>query len=252
MFSRLHRALAVDRVVHARHVLHAACDWDHVERLAARMNPQLVVFDPYASGQLEMARYAAFCESYRSVVLLPYGDIARVGPRDLLRLAEMGVREVLIRDRDDRPAGLYRLLSRMFSAAAESKALDELGDAVPPNFQAFFLALVAAAVAPMGPTDAARLYRRHANTLREHLRAAGFPPINKMIVWARLFQAAHLLEDPARSGENVALALGFPSASALRNQFNRYVQMSLGEVRAQGGVRVVARAFTRSLAPEGL
>lgn len=247
MLSRLRRALRVDQAVRARHSLTAAADWDGVEQLAAAGAPHLLVFDPYASGRLEMGRCAEFARRYPSVSILPYGDVARGHPRDLIQLAVIGVREVLIRGQDDRPATLYLALCRMFSGSVDARVVDELGGRLPPQLEPFVRTLVSAAVAPLGPADAARLYRRHSNTLREHLRAAGFPPINKMIVWARLFQAAHLLEDPVRSAENVALALDFPSASALRNQFHRYVGMPPAGVRAGGGVRAVARAFLNAL-----
>lgn len=103
--------------------------------------------------------------------------------------------------------------------------------------------LVQTAAQPLTPADAARLYHGHANTLRVHLRAAGLPPLNQIIVWARLFRAAHLLGDPARAVESVAAALAYPSANALRNQLDRYAGLCPREVRAAGGLPALLQAF---------
>ncbi len=247
MRARLQCALRVDEAVRARHAILAADGWGEVERLMESRAPNLVVFDPCAAGDGGLSRCVELARRFPSVAFLPYCAGADSHPRDMIQLAAAGVRDVLLRDRDDRPVALYRVLVRSFSSSAGSRVMEELGPWVPEPLDAWMRALLAAAVVPLAPEDAARLYRRHANTLREHLRAAGFPPINKTIVWARLFQAAHLLDDPGRSAENVALALEFPSSAALRNQFQRYVGMSPVEVRAAGGVRAVARAFREAV-----
>ena len=49
------------------------------------------------------------------------------------------------------------------------------------------------------------------------------PPPQRLITWGRMIVAAHMLEDPYRSANGVAMALGFPSGSAFRNTCQRYL-----------------------------
>ena len=60
--------------------------------------------------------------------------------------------------------------------------------------------------------------------------------------------AARMLDDPARTVEQVALKLDFPSGAALRNMFKRYTGLRTTEVRENGGVRCLIHAFKRELA----
>jgi transcriptional regulator GlxA family with amidase domain len=58
-----------------------------------------------------------------------------------------------------------------------------------------------------------------------------------------------MLEDPARSVEQIALLLDFSSAASLRNMLKRYTGLSPREVRENGGLRCVLHAFRQTLSP---
>jgi AraC-like DNA-binding protein len=88
----------------------------------------------------------------------------------------------------------------------------------------------------------------HRKTLVDRLRAARLPPPRAMIGWCRLLMAARMLDDPARTVEQVALKLDFPSGAALRNMFKRYTGLRTAEVRENGGVRCLVHAFKQEIA----
>ncbi len=58
-----------------------------------------------------------------------------------------------------------------------------------------------------------------------------------------LFQAAYRLGDTPRTVENVALSLGFASASALRNQLRRYAGVTPHELRPGASLEVLLEEF---------
>lgn len=241
--ARLRCALRIDGAGRVRHRLVLTECWEEVHRLGSHAPLHLVVFDPFPSGRLHIEECAVFHDSFPSVPLLPYGDFSRAHARDLLRLAALGVREVVVRDEDDAPTSFHLLITGALMTSVVGEVLDDLSGIVPSHFVSLVRDLLFAAHRSLHPADVAKLYHRHPSTLREHLKAAGLPTVNKLIVWMRLFCAAHLLQDPGRSVENVALTLDFPSASALRNQLQRYSRATPQQVRAHGARQVLVAAF---------
>jgi AraC-like DNA-binding protein len=201
------------------------------------------MFDPYASGKLDLESVRLFHEQFPSVALLAYGDFARRSVRDTVRLVRIGAREIVIRGEEDNRLKFQDLITAALAPSIIGGALTELGDLLPAHLVPLFRQLLSVTDRPLTPTAVARLYHRHPNTLREHLRAAGLPPVNKLIVWVHLFQAAYRLRDTPRSVENVALSLGFASASALRNQLQRYASVTPRELRAGDGLEVLLEEF---------
>jgi hypothetical protein len=68
-----------------------------------------------------------------------------------------------------------------------------------------------------------------------------------LITWGRIIVAAHMLEDPKRSANNVASALDFPSGSAFRNTCQRYLHATPEKIRTRGGAAYAVRALLRSV-----
>jgi AraC-like DNA-binding protein len=87
---------------------------------------------------------------------------------------------------------------------------------------------------------ALRLPRR---TLGHRLMRLGVPPAASLISWGRLFMAAELLMDQARSVDDVALALGFASGSALRGMLRRYAGVTPRALRELGGAAHLRALF---------
>ncbi|MFL5383622.1 MAG: helix-turn-helix domain-containing protein [Longimicrobiaceae bacterium] len=215
-------------------------DWPALNRAARQAAAELAVVDPHACGGLDVASCAAFRAAFPSTPLLPYGDFqGRI--HDVVLLTAAGVSEVAVRDQDDAPSVFARLIDRAAAEPVCHAVMKELAPLIPSRLEAVVRHLLTTPDHCPNPACVAKLYFRHCNTLREHLRAAGLPPVNKLIVWTRLFHAAHLLGDPERTVEGVALALSFSSPSALRNQFQRYAGMTPQQVRAQGVAGVAER-----------
>jgi AraC-like DNA-binding protein len=217
--------------------------WGEVEE-SVRLHPGvLVVFDPYATGRIEAEFLLAFRAGYPSVPLFAYGDFRRHPVRDVLWLGRLGVSAGATLDHDDSPTRLRALLADALSGSAAATVLDTLGNLFPADLRLLLQEILVRAGEPLRPEDAARLYYRHPKTLRDRLRRYRLPSPEKLIVWARLFLAAHLLQDPERSVADVALCVGFPSPNALRNQFQRYAGTRPGDLRQGDGLARVLHLF---------
>jgi AraC-like DNA-binding protein len=130
------------------------------------------------------------------------------------------------------------LLSCRFLDQAE----EALRQRFPDELRPLLRHLLANACAPLDPAGAARSQFCHPKTLRARLRRAGLPSLNRLIVWTRLFYAAHLLAGSGRSVEQVARAIAYPSSAAFRAQVHRYAGVNVCELRLPDGLaRLIAR-----------
>jgi AraC-like DNA-binding protein len=216
--------------------------WSELAGAARSRTPELAVVDPCSRGVLDTEACAHFRLEFPSVVLLPYAEF-RGRARDGLQLGLLGVRHLVMRDQEDGPAAFAYLLAQARAEWLPARVFTGIGDLIPSHLRAVVHQVAAHGAEALSPARVAALYHRHPNTLREHLRAAGLPPVNKLVVWLRLFRAAHLLEDPGRSVENVAGALAFASSSGLRNQLHRYAGLTASDVRTRGGVDLLLAQF---------
>jgi AraC-like DNA-binding protein len=177
------------------------------------------------------------------VALLPYGRFDGGRARILLRLSGLGVRDGVIRGQDDEPPAIRARVAELLSRRFVDEVCAALGDLFPGSLGALLRHLLLSAGEPLDPARAARSQFCHEKTLRERLRRAGLPSLNRLIVWTRLFHAAHLLAGTGRSVQQAARAIGYPSAAAFRAQVHRYAGVHVRELRGEGGVQRLVRAF---------
>ncbi|HEX8696460.1 MAG TPA: hypothetical protein VF746_28840 [Longimicrobium sp.] len=239
--ERLRAALAPDARREPPCELAFAPAWGELLRQARVRPPDVVVFDPDAGVEGCEELHAA----QPAVALLPYGRFDGERARVLLRLSRLGVREVLIRGRDDDPPAIRAHVAELLWRPLVDEVTGALGDLFPDSLQPLLLHLLSNAAAPLDPARAARSQFCHAKTLRARLRRAGLPSLNRLIVWTRLFHAAHLMASAGRSAEQAARAIGYPSAAALRTQVHRYAGLRVRDLRRPGGLRRLLEAFRK-------
>jgi AraC-like DNA-binding protein len=215
--------------------------WGDLLCQARARAPDLVVFDPEAAADVAAWEQLA-AAAQPTVELLPYGRFDGVRARMLLRLSTLGVREVVIRGQDDEPPALRARVAELLSSRFLDQAEQSLRARFPDELRPLLRHLLANACAPLDPARAARSQFCHPKTLRARLRRAGLPSLNRLIVWTRLFYAAHLLGGSGRSVEQVAQAIGYPSSAAFRAQVHRYAGVNVCELRRADGLeRLLAR-----------
>ena len=211
--------------------------------LAAESAPQLAIFNPYPVGTLDFEACSEFHQAFPSVALLPYGIFPQRCAREVLRLAQFGVRTVVQQNIDDHRSAFRLILTEALLGSVAGRVLAELEDLIPEELMPVMRYLLLSAHRPVTPAELAKVHFTCEKTLRDHLGAAGLPPTYHLIVWARLFYVAHLLDDPGRTVENVASSLGFASHAALGSQLKRYLEISPSELRCRGGLQFLLKEF---------
>ncbi|HEX7119867.1 MAG TPA: AraC family transcriptional regulator [Longimicrobiales bacterium] len=235
---------------HASRHVRFCRSWGEFERRILTDGPQLAIFDPYADGPLRTERIARLSTRFPALALLAFAAFPPDRIQEALDLYGLGVHEVMARERGCDAHALAERIASALSRALESKVMPVLVELAPATLLPGMRALLRKARVPIGPREAGALFGAHPATIRKKLRAAGLPSLNKLIIWFRLFHAIHLLADHHRTVENVALALDFPSASALCNQMRRYVGLTPQQVR-NAGLHRGLREFARRHAVDG-
>ena len=83
-------------------------------------------------------------------------------------------------------------------------------------------------------------------TLGRWCRANGYVRPEELLMWARLFLVAALLETTDRTLESIANELGYGSPTALRNRLREYTGLTSTQIR-EGGLALVLSVFERRL-----
>lgn len=229
-----------ERVVHE--VWHAE-SWGDLHRLAKGSTAQITVFDPYGSRRFDVECVLSFHSLFPCVPLFAYTRWEGRPVQDIFRLFTAGIRGVADQDVDDTPTRLSALLQSTLEYGMVASVLAALEDRLTPELGRLFQYLLQNAHRQTTPADAARVCCCHEKTLRDRLRNAGLPPTYHLITWTRLFAVAYLLGSQDRSVGSVARSLAFSSASALRNQVQRYLGICPTEVMERGGLTFLLRTF---------
>jgi AraC-like DNA-binding protein len=191
----------------------------------------------------------AIREGFPSVPVVAYCSLTPETSREILSLARAGVNDLILRGVDDVGVALRTVITTAQEHCGAKHVLDVIAPLVPPSVLPFLRYCLEHSRQTLTVADVAAALGVHRKTLVDRLATAGLPTPSAMIAWCRLTMVARLLEDPARSVEQIALLLDFSSAPALRNMLKRYTGLSPREVRENGGLRCVLHAFRQSLAP---
>ena len=187
-------------------------------------------------------------DGFPSVPVVMYVPMSAVVSGAVMEYAKAGVSQLVFQGVDDLKASLRSAIDAAIDQVSASKLGEEFEQILPPATVPFLRYCLEHSRRDLTVEEVAAAMGVHRKTLVDRLRAARLPPPRAMIGWCRLLMAARMLDDPARTVEQVALKLDFPSGAALRNMFKRYTGLRTAEVRENGGVRCLIHAFKRELA----
>lgn len=229
-----------------RHQLVACDDWGSLLRACERQAVRVAVIDIFAGSQANFDRVRHLKQRLPRLTLIAYIGFVAERAHDLFDAGRQGMDALVLADQDDAPRSLLSLIER-----AESRSLGAVVraalDGVDPTTRDAVLLAVTRAHERLSPEGLARLLALPRRTVSQRLANAGFPAPQRLLSWGRLIVAAHLLEDRHRSADRIAVALDFPSGSALRNICQRYVHATPSEIRARGGAAFVLRTLLREV-----
>ena len=88
----------------------------------------------------------------------------------------------------------------------------------------------------------------HRKTLVNRCGRSSFLKPAEVILWCRLAMVGRMLEHTGATVESIALTLGFPSHTSLRNFMKKYTGATATELRKSGGLAAVLAALERRIA----
>ncbi|MBI3791293.1 MAG: helix-turn-helix transcriptional regulator [Gemmatimonadetes bacterium] len=232
----------VQAAVRDRHEVVPCGDWAGLLRTCGAEAVVLAIFDLYAEGDLDLEPLRTLRRRFPRITQVAYVRPTADRARDLFDAGRAGIDAVVIADRDDTPA-LIRATVDLAEARAVAGVVREHLDSEVALVRDAVLISVTRAHEQLDAERLARLLHLSRRSLADQLGRAGFPAPQRLLAWGRLIVAAHLLEDPSRSAEGVALALDYPSGSAFRNSCQRYLHATPHEIRANGGARFAVRGL---------
>jgi len=160
----------------------------------------------------------------------------------LAALADVGVHDILFVGAGDEHFATRTLILGAAVGAAADLTMRTLRDLVPEALVGFVAAAVRRPrqLQRVGAVADALMIPRQ--TLARWCREHRYVGPEELLVWARLFLVATLLETTEWTVETIARQLEYGSPSALRNRIRVYTGTTAMEIRS-GGIDVVMRAF---------
>lgn len=224
--------------------LHRMPDWPTLKHMLQSGPATAVCF---ADAMAFVGRHECLAEGLREIArdfpLLAVVACLRVRSQDgyvLRALQGWGVAEILDLDREQSAAAVARRLKEVEGVWAQRL----FRRALPRTLSArgrTVLETVAHIAAQGGHVpelaSALGIYKR---TVPRWCAAAGVPEPRRMFTWIRLLLAADLLDNPARTIENVARVTGFASAASLKSTSKAFTGLAPSDLRVRGAFDAVA------------
>ncbi|MGD2070757.1 MAG: AraC family transcriptional regulator [Gemmatimonadota bacterium] len=176
------------------------------------------------------------------VAIVVYSDF-HGRERDLFELGRHEIDGVVLAGSGDAPRTIRQTVDHALATAVASRVNWALAGRLPQvALEALRWSVENAHDAPGVPELADALGQTPRGLARE-LRYHDLPTPRRMLLWGRLFRAAHMLESADRTVERVAFALGYASGTALARAFRRVLGEPPSEVLRKGGTAWVLEAF---------
>lgn len=230
--------------VRERHTVVECHDWSGVSRTCEAQPVHLVVMDLYADGTANFDAVRRLQVNYPRMSIVAYVSFSPDRARDLFDAGRCGLDGLVLTDRDDAPRTLLNLVDQAENRSVAGTVRSSLAEA-PPLLRDALLLGITRAHERLTPASLARILCVSRRLLAQRLAEYRFPAPQRLLTWARLVAAAHMLEDAGRSADRIALALDFPSGSAFRNTCQRYLHATPSQIRARGGAPYVINALLR-------
>lgn len=166
---------------------------------------------------------------------------------DVVAMVKAGVDGTLFFGTFDSTHVIRRSFEASRTACAAAFGMQGLEPHIPKRLLAVAEYCLTHAIRTLPVEEVARAHGIHRKTLTNHfLQECGMPP-STFIGWCRLLTVADALLESDQSIEQIAMALEFPSAGALRGMFKRYLNIRPRQLRALGGPRYVMSQLVRAI-----
>lgn len=212
----------------------ATRSWD--ETLSAILSKplELGVLDPSLDGRARSQEIERLRVLFPSFPLILYTHFTPAVAPVLLRLGQVGVRQVVIARHDDHPARLSELLEQEAAHAVAGQliaALSDLLDRCPAQLRWALAAAVREPATVPSVQELAVLARMDRRTCLRWFDKAKLPAPSVTLMILRVIHAHRLLQDPGYTVEDVATKLGYAQTRSLAQNVKDVLGMTPGELR---------------------
>ena len=215
-----------------------------------RETVRAVVVEPFdADGASLASTVAAIRGAHPSVAILLHCRLEPESVREVLPFARAGIDELIVHDVDNLAFAIKSRLAKADEHCSAREVLRRLASHVPRTLQPLVTFCLFNASRNLTVESLARAFAVDRKTLSRRLLKEGWPAPGIVLAWSRVLLVSHLIEQHERPVDQIALALDYPSGTALRNALRRYVGLCPHEIRVRGGLACALQAFIRSLSP---
>lgn len=179
------------------------------------------------------------------VVFCPHD---REQPPSLRALLLAGAHEFVFEGMHDTASKLALAVENGRRECAAEGVFREIHDIIPPELQTSAQTVLARPDLT-SVEQLASAMGVHRKTLVNRCARSGFLQPAELIVWCRLASVGHMLEHSGATIESIALTLGYPSHTSLRNMIKRHTGRTATEIRHEGGLAAVLKALRKRLLP---
>jgi len=234
----------------------AARSWDEALSAILSRPLELGVLDPALDGVARSQEIERLRVLFPSFPLILYTQLTPAVAPVLLRLGQIGIRQVVIARHDDHPARLTELLAGEAAHAISGQlmsALSDLLEGCPHELRWAIETAIREPGAVQSVQDLATRSRMDRRTCLRWFAKAKLPAPSVTLMVLRVIYAHRLLQDPGYTVEDVAMKLGYAQTRSLAQNVKEVLGMTPGELRVSLSpedvlARVRDRYFTPALA----
>ena len=183
---------------------------------------------------------------FPSMPVVGYCSLHAELSQDIIALSSAGVHELVFKQQDDHAVLLRGILQSAEQACTADLVLHHLEAELPPRMRPLVEYCLTNPEQAHSVDEVARALGVNRKTLVNHCRAAGYPPPGAVVAWCLILLTTGLLATPGVTVERIAIQLNFPSATALRNMFKRYIGLRPGDLRAAEALAGLCGRFLRT------
>jgi AraC-like DNA-binding protein len=230
--------------------------WDEALSAILSKPVELGVLDPALDGTARSQEIERLKVLFPSFPLILYTQTSPSLAPVLLRLGQIGVRQIVIARHDDHPAHLNELLADEASHAVAGQVMNALSDLLggcPGQLKWAIETAIREPAMVQSVQDLATRAHMDRRTCLRWFAKAHLPPPSVTLMVLRVIYAHRLLQDPGYTVENVATKLGYAQARSLAQNVKEVLGMTPGELRVsltpeEALSRVRERYFTPAAA----
>jgi AraC-like DNA-binding protein len=240
------------------HTLSTAADAAELHALLRSSDADVLVVDPAMNGG---AWVGALEEIVAADPLLPaivYTALTPAAMRQVVQLAHVGLRHVVLNRFDDEPTRFLDLIERAPAHPLAEAMLQELAvplQALPVIVTRAIEQLFRSPARVKNTRDLASLAGMLPRTLYRHLVPVGLQP-RQLLICARLLRIYTLVRGPGARIKEIALKLGYPDPDHLSDQLREWTGCSSKDLRStlspEQLVRVLASHLLGANAENGV